>query len=87
MTLKLSNKVALITNAASSFGYTVAQKLGNLGAKIFISDPDPIGLKYTLEGLKGANVESFGILTDLSLEKDRNQLFETVIITSGLENL
>lgn len=78
MSLKLSGKVALITNAASSFGYTVAKRLGTSDAKIFISDPDPTGLKHAMEGLKGANVESIGVLTDLSIENDRNQLFERV---------
>lgn len=80
MSSKLLGKVALITNAASSFGYIIARRLGGSGAKIIISDPDETGLKHVLEGLKGADVESIGILTDLSIKNDRNQLFEKVTL-------
>jgi NAD(P)-dependent dehydrogenase (short-subunit alcohol dehydrogenase family) len=40
MSGSLAGRVALVTNASTALGYSIARRLGQAGAKIFLSDPD-----------------------------------------------
>jgi NAD(P)-dependent dehydrogenase (short-subunit alcohol dehydrogenase family) len=59
MSQQLANKVILITNAASSIGFSVAKRLGAAGAaKLYLADSNPDMLEAIVKGLQARTLPS-----------------------------
>jgi len=93
MTQQLANKIILITNAASSIGFSVAKRLGAAGAaKLYLADSNPDMLDAIVKGLQanapsaqhaqqpvvGNRTEFVGIHSDVKVTEQRKALFEKV---------
>uniref|UniRef100_A0A915DV48 Aminopeptidase P N-terminal domain-containing protein n=1 Tax=Ditylenchus dipsaci TaxID=166011 RepID=A0A915DV48_9BILA len=76
--MALSGRVALVTNATTSLGYSIARQLGLAGAKIFLNDTDKARLQHALDGMKGVNIVSAGTAFDLAKEDERNKMFSSI---------
>ena len=68
----LSNKVAVITGAASGIGRALAVNLGKEGCHLALSDIDSKGLAETMQLAEGNNVKVSSHAIDVA---DRNQVY------------
>ncbi|MGK9156160.1 SDR family NAD(P)-dependent oxidoreductase [Acinetobacter radioresistens] len=76
-----TNKVVLITGAASGLGEALAQKFGLLGAKLVVGDTNEGKLLDLVEKLKLKGVDIVGMKSDVSSEEDQQRLVEKAIIS------
>ena len=77
--MKLENKIAVVTGAASGIGYAIAEKFVKEGAKVVVGDiTDNI---FDLEKTFGENVKA--VKVDVSKEADVKNLIETAVNTFG----
>lgn len=83
----LAGKTALVCNASSSLGYALARRLGVAGAHVFLSDTDETGLKYSADGLRGAEVKASSCVADLSKVEDRRKLIDKISNETGKLNV
>jgi dihydroanticapsin dehydrogenase len=75
--MRLANKIAVVTGAASGFGFEVSQLFLTEGAIVVMADLDNERLEQQVSALKTSypgKVESF--LIDVSSESDVDRLFE-----------
>jgi NAD(P)-dependent dehydrogenase (short-subunit alcohol dehydrogenase family) len=64
--VELSNKVAVVTGAASGIGLALANKFAGLGARLLLADVDQAGLAQLVERLASEGVEVVGRRVDVS---------------------
>jgi 3-oxoacyl-[acyl-carrier protein] reductase len=76
----LSNKVAIVTGAASGFGAEIARHYVNEGAKVVVADLNEAGAKTVAEKL-GANAIAVGC--DVSKRADIDRLVATTVERFG----
>jgi NAD(P)-dependent dehydrogenase (short-subunit alcohol dehydrogenase family) len=80
--MSLAGKIVLLTNASTSFAYSVARHLISCGAKILLTDDDQKRLDYIISGLKQEGLKNenlIGIAANLSVADGRKELFDKVI--------
>ena len=77
--MRLENKVAVITGGASGIGRSICELFADEGARVVIADIDPEGASETLRKIKSDNGEAVFVHTDVSREKDvQNLVNETL---------
>ncbi|MGV8892547.1 MAG: SDR family NAD(P)-dependent oxidoreductase [Burkholderiaceae bacterium] len=76
-----SNKVVMITGAASGFGKMLAEQLAGLGAKLVLGDRNETALAEVAASLRASGAEVLAMHCDVSREADVKTLVE-----AGVEN-
>lgn len=76
MNMRLQDKVAIVTGAASGMGKAIAEAYAKEGAKVAVSDMNLEGAEAVAEAIKAAGGEAFAIKTDVSSTEDLEKLFE-----------
>jgi len=80
---QFTDKVALVTGAASGIGRTSAQFYAREGAKVSVSDIDEVGGQETVKLIKQAGGEAFFIKTDVSNPADCEKLIRQTVEKYG----
>ena len=81
----LKNKVAIITGGAQGFGFDIAKRFINCGAKVFIWDVDEKELLYAKKELDNPNLVTN--LVDVSNFKNVKETVNKIIETSNIDIL
>ncbi|MCM3781648.1 SDR family oxidoreductase [Neobacillus mesonae] len=81
--MKLQNKVAIVTGAASGMGKSTAVLYAKEGAKVVVSDLNLEGANATAEEIKAAGGEAFAIKTNVASLEDINTLIDTTVEKYG----
>lgn len=74
--MRLQDKVAILTGAASGMGKAIAEAYAREGAKVVVSDLNIEGAEEVAASLKANGAEAFAIKTNVSVEEEVEQLFE-----------
>ena len=80
---QFTDKVALVTGAASGIGRTSAQFYAREGAKVVVSDIDEVGGLETVKLIKQAGGEAFFIKTDVSNPADCEKMVSQIVEKYG----
>ncbi|KKI89531.1 3-ketoacyl-ACP reductase [Bacillus sp. SA1-12] len=81
--MRLKDKVAIITGAASGMGKAIAEGYAKEGAKVVVSDLNIEGARTVAEEMKALGAEAIAIQTNVTSEKDLHQLFSETIQVFG----
>ena len=81
----LKNKVAIITGGAQGFGFDIAKRFINCGAKVFIWDVDEKELLYAKKELDNPNLVTN--LVDVSNFKNVKETVNKIIESSNIDIL
>ena len=81
--MKLENKVAIVTGAASGIGRAIAQRFAGEGAKVAIADLDLDAAMAAAEDIKAAGGEAFAVAMDVTSEAAVNTGVAAVVTTYG----
>lgn len=81
--MRLQDKVAIVTGAASGMGKAIAEAYAKQGAKVVVSDLNGEGAEAVAAGIKGAGGEAFSIQTNVAENADLDKLFEETIAKYG----
>ncbi len=79
----LSGKVALVTGAASGIGKAIAKIYAQNGAKVVVSDIDPIAGEQLVTQLVSEGAEAVFIKADTAIAQDVEQLVEKTVQAFG----
>lgn len=79
----LSEKVVLITGAASGLGAAAALMFADYGARVILADIDEDGCKQVGEEVNKNGGESFVTAVDLRVEQDVNDMVEAAVERFG----
>ena len=77
--MKLKDKVAIITGAATGIGKAIAKEFAQEGSKVVIADINEKGAKKVAEEIKRAGQEALAIRTDVGYEKDVEKMVSIVL--------
>ncbi|MFX1453127.1 MAG: SDR family NAD(P)-dependent oxidoreductase [Promethearchaeota archaeon] len=80
---EFTNKVAVITGAASGIGRGIANRAVKEGMKVVLADIEKEALKLTEEELKKSGADIISVLIDVSKPKDMENLAQKTIDTFG----
>ena len=83
MTVRLRDKVAIITGAASGIGKATAILFAEHGAKVVVADIDENGGNQTVANIKDNDNEAIFIHTDVTINEDTEQMVEKTVNTYG----
>lgn len=75
----LTNKIALVTGAASGIGAAIAETFAQAGARVFITDLNAEGGRSVAEKLKAAGGKAEFLCLDVSSEADCQVVAKTVL--------
>ena len=78
-TVRLKDRVAVVTGAASGIGKQIAIVFAKGGARGAVSDIDLDGAKATAEEIKAGNGVAFAMKTNVALEEDIQALIDTTV--------
>jgi NAD(P)-dependent dehydrogenase (short-subunit alcohol dehydrogenase family) len=81
VTVRLKNKVAILTGAASGIGKATAKLFAEHGAKVVVADIDEDGGNQTVTDIQGAGNEAIFVKTDVTIQADTEQM-----VTRTVEN-
>ncbi|WP_028776746.1 SDR family oxidoreductase [Shimazuella kribbensis] len=81
--MKLTDKVAVVTGAASGMGKQIAILYAREGAKVVVSDLNIDGANQTVEEIKGAGGTAFAIQTNVADEADIQTLIDATVEKYG----
>jgi NAD(P)-dependent dehydrogenase (short-subunit alcohol dehydrogenase family) len=62
----LEGKVAVVTAAASGMGLAMGRRFAREGMKVVLADVDEVQLGTSVDALKEAGADAFGVVTDVS---------------------
>lgn len=77
--MKLIDKVAIITGAASGMGKAIAIRYAEEGAKVVLSDINKDGLDEVVNLIKSDGGEAIGVVSDVAKQEDIDKLVDTAI--------
>jgi NAD(P)-dependent dehydrogenase (short-subunit alcohol dehydrogenase family) len=84
--MKLKDRVAIITGAASGMGEATAKVFAIEGAKVVVSDIDEENVNRVVEDIKSDGGEAIGFLCDVGKKSDILNLVEkTIEVYNGLD--
>jgi 3-oxoacyl-[acyl-carrier protein] reductase len=81
--MRLQNKIAIITGAASGIGRACAIRFAQEGAKVVAADINEAGLQQTIEMVKAAGGEAAFIRTDVGSVDEMQRMFDFTVQTYG----
>ncbi|MCE2401202.1 glucose 1-dehydrogenase [Candidatus Poribacteria bacterium] len=81
--MRLKDKVAIITGAASGIGKATAKLFAEHGAKVVIADIDEHGGSRTVTDIQGAGNEAIYVKTDVTIKNDTEQMVNQTVKTYG----
>lgn len=81
--MRLQNKVAVVTGAASGMGKAIAVLYAKEGAKVVVSDINLDAANQTVEEIKSNGGEAIVVLANVSKEEDIQNLIDTTVSTYG----
>lgn len=81
--MKLMNKVAIVTGAASGMGKSIALLYAKEGAKVVVSDLNLEGAHKVAEEITSAGGTALAIKTNVAVEEDIQALVDTAVSTYG----
>ena len=76
--MKLKNKVAIITGAASGLGKEIAKKFANEGATVIVTDLNEQNIHDTVNEIKQNGGDAFGLMMNVTDEEQVVNVFEKV---------
>ncbi len=83
----LEGKAAVITGGASGMGRAMADRFGAAGARIMIADVEGPAMDAAVAEMNDAGVDAVGVLTDVSSERDMDELAEAAFARFGQVNV
>ncbi len=81
--MRLMNKVAIVTGAASGMGKSIALLYAKEGAKVVVSDLNLEGAHKVAEEITSAGGTALAIKTNVAVEEDIQALIDTAVSTYG----
>ena len=85
--MEIKNKVVVITGGASGIGAASAIQLAKQGAKIVLADLNEEGLNETLNAIKNDGGQAIAVKTNVTIEKDVQNLMDEAIEAFGSINI
>ncbi|CRZ33469.1 NAD(P)-dependent dehydrogenase (short-subunit alcohol dehydrogenase family) [Herbinix hemicellulosilytica] len=79
--MKLKDKVAIVTGAASGMGKAIAIRFAKEGAKVVLSDINQPALDEVVAQIKSENGEALGITADVAKKEDTDNLVDLTVKT------
>ena len=83
----LEGKAAVITGGASGMGRAMADRFGAAGARIMIADVEGPAMDAAVAEMNDAGIDAVGVLTDVSSERDMDELAEAALSRFGQVNV
>lgn len=74
--MKLKDKVAIVTGAASGMGKAIAEDYAKEGAKVVVSDLNFAGAQEVAAVINATGAEAIAVQTNVASEEDVERLFE-----------
>jgi meso-butanediol dehydrogenase/(S,S)-butanediol dehydrogenase/diacetyl reductase len=74
--MRLKDKIAIVTGGGGGLGEGISLCLAREGAKVAVSDIDHAAAKAVAAKTRDSGVRAIAVKTDVSLEKDVQELFE-----------
>ena len=81
--MKLNEKIAVVTGAASGMGKAISILFAREGAKVVVSDIDLPGAILTVSEIEAEGGSAIAVLTDVSKEDDIQNMIDTAVRTFG----
>lgn len=81
--MKLKDKVAVVTGAASGMGKAIAVLYAQEGAKVVVSDLNLEGAKKTVDQIASDGGTAIAVLTNVAKQEDIEDLIDTAVNTYG----
>jgi NAD(P)-dependent dehydrogenase (short-subunit alcohol dehydrogenase family) len=83
MQSEFTNKVVVVTGAASGIGAAICDRLARAGARIMLLDMDETGVKAAADKLGAAGVEAEGYRCDVAREEECKTAIEQIVERCG----
>jgi NAD(P)-dependent dehydrogenase (short-subunit alcohol dehydrogenase family) len=83
MDMRLQNKVAVVTGAASGMGKAIAILYAKEGAKVVVSDINSEAANITVEEIKSNGGEAIAVMANVAKEEDIQNLINTAVNKFG----
>lgn len=81
--MRLKDKVAVVTGAASGMGKAIAELYAQEGAKVIVSDLNKEGAEAVAAGIKAAGGEAIAIRTNVANLEDINAMIDAAVQQYG----
>ncbi|SEN85904.1 NAD(P)-dependent dehydrogenase, short-chain alcohol dehydrogenase family [Mesobacillus persicus] len=81
--MRLQDKVAVVTGAASGMGKSIAVLYAKEGAKVVVSDINEEAANRTVEEIKSNGGEALAVMANVAKEEDIQNLIDTTVNTYG----
>ncbi|MCM3715327.1 SDR family oxidoreductase [Alkalihalobacillus oceani] len=81
--MRLQDKVAVITGAASGMGKAIANVYAKEGAKVVVSDINAEAANQTVDVIKSAGGEAIAVVANVAKEEDIQNLIDTAVNSYG----
>lgn len=81
--MRLQDKVAVVTGAASGMGKAIATLYAKEGAKVVVSDINLEAANLTVEEIKSNGGEAISVMANVAKEDDIQNLIDTAVNTYG----
>ena len=81
--MRLKDKVAIITGAASGIGKATAKVFAEQGAKVVVADIDENGGRQTVVNIQDVGNEAIFVQTDVTIKADTEQMVAHTVKTYG----
>lgn len=81
--MRLKDKVAIITGAASGIGKATAMLFAEHGAKVVIADINENGASQTFDTIRDAGNEAIYVQTDVTISENTKRMVQETVSTYG----
>lgn len=81
--MKLKDRVAIVTGAASGMGEAISKRFAGEGAKVVIADMNPQGIERVVKEIREAGGEALGVICNVAEQPSIDELFKQTTDTYG----